>query len=164
MLGLWNHKSALSLIVSVGSGLPATRDHGRSTKKLWYAMQDYISIATETEQTAESFAKEHSDLLTAKKYLRLNVQQGLEKVGLEEYDKRAEIIAATKNYLQKAEVRIWIDIFVTTVAGKNEPQPEAPIITPPPLPPRTSLPTRDVDGLGLEVIHPLKAHTPVHFE
>ena len=55
-------------------------------------------MATETEDTAESFASEHTDIITQRRYLRLNVTKGLETVGLEDASKRNIIATMTERY------------------------------------------------------------------
>ena len=62
-------------------------------------------MATETEATAESFHRGHSELDDNGQYFRFNVTNGLEDVGLEEGAKKKEIMAATRSYVESEAVR-----------------------------------------------------------
>lgn len=63
-----------------------------------------LAIATETEDTAEIFAREHRDLARDKRYFRFNVDKGLEKISLEETQRKDVIVAATRRYLESQAV------------------------------------------------------------
>ena len=56
-------------------------------------------IATNTEKIAEDFAAHSRGLLYKKRYFRYNVEQGLQAIGLEEYQKQADIETVTQTYL-----------------------------------------------------------------
>ncbi|KAL3426622.1 phosphorylase superfamily protein [Phlyctema vagabunda] len=58
-----------------------------------------VEIATETEQTAEKFRRDKSQLDDRGQYYRFNVDRGLEDIGLEELKKTKEIAAATRRYV-----------------------------------------------------------------
>jgi hypothetical protein len=64
-----------------------------------------MSMATETEATAESFHRDHADLDESSQYFRFSVTKGLEGIGLEETTQRAMIMAATRRYLTSQSVR-----------------------------------------------------------
>ena len=87
----------IKCIVSIGTGNPGASSVGENVKDVFKAL---TNIVTETEVTAEDFAAHHRGLLHKTRYFRYNVEQGLQAVGLEEYQKQAEIEAATRTYLK----------------------------------------------------------------
>jgi len=63
-----------------------------------------LAIATETEKTAERFAREKARLGDEGRYFRFSVLRGLEDIGLEEYKQKNAIVAATSRYIQSQDV------------------------------------------------------------
>lgn len=63
------------------------------------------AIATETETTARRFAAEHEDLDNRGSYVRLNVQQGLQDVSMEDAESKSIISALREEYASGREVR-----------------------------------------------------------
>ncbi|KAL9622168.1 MAG: hypothetical protein Q9160_003511 [Pyrenula sp. 1 TL-2023] len=57
----------------------------------------------ETEQTAELFLREHSELDEDDRYFRLNVRNGLENIGLEDSTQKDAIMTLTERYVQSHE-------------------------------------------------------------
>ena len=86
----------LKCVVSIGTGNPGTSAVG---DKPWEIFGTLKAIATQTENTERVFAQKHKDLLDDQRYFRFNVQQGLQEVGLEEYERQGEIMDATAAYL-----------------------------------------------------------------
>lgn len=83
--------------VSVGTGNPGTKPIAEGA---WKLMSDtMVEIATQTEATAELFMQQHRGLYIRKRYFRFNVEQGLQGVGLAEYQREAEIVTATTSYM-----------------------------------------------------------------
>jgi predicted acylesterase/phospholipase RssA len=91
----------LDCIVSIGTGVPAISPFGDSLKSL---AETLVKISTETEKTAEQFQRAHMDLDDSVRYCRLNVLNGLQDIGLEEADRKDDILNITKHYLQKQDV------------------------------------------------------------
>ena len=89
----------IGCIVSVGTGIPASRDVGRTIKPLFDKLKE---MATDTEEIAREFAEEIKYKYGAeqKMYYRFNVQQGLEQVPLEEWKEMDRIKVATQDYLK----------------------------------------------------------------
>ncbi|CZS92408.1 uncharacterized protein RAG0_02850 [Rhynchosporium agropyri] len=58
-----------------------------------------VSIAIETEHTAERFRRDKTHIDDSGRYYRFNLDRGLEEVGLEESKKRIEITVATGRYV-----------------------------------------------------------------
>lgn len=102
-LNIWGPTATkrIQCIVSVGTGRPLEKSFGTGLKEI---ASTIIRIATETEQTAVRFAKLVAPILGPsprhhKVYYRFNVIGGLEEVGLERYEDKARIAAATRVYL-----------------------------------------------------------------
>lgn len=91
----------LACLVSIGTGIPAARPYG---DKFWEIAKSLVAIATESEQTAASFAEVHSDLDDGGRYYRFNVMQGLQGVEVEDAFAKPTIVAATDAYLEDRQV------------------------------------------------------------
>jgi hypothetical protein len=91
----------LRCLISIGTGMPKLEAFGNDPLGMGHTL---VSIATETEATAQSFHREHSELDDRHCYFRFNVLRGLEDVGLEETKKKDIIISATRNYIERQEV------------------------------------------------------------
>ncbi len=99
-------RERIQCLVSVGTGQPMEKGFGSGVKEI---ASTIIRIATETEQTAIRFATLVAPVLgpsprNHKVYYRFNVVKGLEEVGLERYEDKAKIAAATRVYLNNPEV------------------------------------------------------------
>ncbi|KAI4157299.1 MAG: hypothetical protein LQ342_008396 [Letrouitia transgressa] len=92
-------------IVSIGTGIPVSRDFGGTVKPLFDKLRE---IATDTEKVAREFEEEikykHGN--EQKAYFRFNVQQGLEQVGLQEWKEMERINVATRDYLKSHWSRV----------------------------------------------------------
>jgi hypothetical protein len=89
--------------VSVGTGNPGKKPIAEGALKFF--SETLVNIATQTEDTAKVFVERHRRLYEGKRYFRFNVQQGLQGVGLEEYQKEALIDAATAEYMDSQETK-----------------------------------------------------------
>jgi hypothetical protein len=89
-------------MVSIGTGHPKTTPIFDGHYK--FLTETLVAIATETEKTAEAFRRRHGEMFRANRCFRLNVDQGLQNVGLEEYLKVPEITSATADYLDSEDV------------------------------------------------------------
>jgi hypothetical protein len=63
-----------------------------------------VGIATQTEDTAKLLVERHRRLYEYKRYLRFNIQQGSQGVGLKEWQAVALIDAATAKYMDRKEM------------------------------------------------------------
>ena len=107
-LNVWgpDARQQIQCIVSIGTGQPTEKGFGSGLKEIASTL---IHIATETEQTAARFATGYAPSLgpslnSSKAYFRFNVVKGLEEIGLERYEDKAKIAAATKAYLSGPEI------------------------------------------------------------
>ncbi len=70
-------------------------------------MDTLKGIAIETERTADSSQLE-TEIFQKKRYFRYNVAQGLQSVGLEEYQKQPEIETVSLTYLTAQEQKFSV--------------------------------------------------------
>jgi hypothetical protein len=86
-------------------------------KNLFAVFETLKATATETEQTANTFARNHKRLIREHRYFRFNVTHGLEDVGLEEYDKLSTIRSATTRYGEDPIMQLALIRFEDTVTA-----------------------------------------------
>ncbi|KAL9001999.1 MAG: hypothetical protein Q9188_005051 [Gyalolechia gomerana] len=100
-------KPLVKCFVSIGTGHPGKKPIEDNIAK--FLAKTLVAIATETESTADNFIGRWRQQYEQKRYFRFNVHQGLQGVGLEEYEEQGTIEAATDEYLrhieQKSRVR-----------------------------------------------------------
>jgi hypothetical protein len=99
-------KPLVKCFISIGTGNPGKAP---IADKVWkFLSKTLVELATETERTASKFAGRWKAHLFAKRYFRFNVQQGLQDIGLAEYQKEGAIEVATVEYLEEAEQSIRV--------------------------------------------------------
>ena len=107
----------IDCLVSLGTGKPTLGDIGSGVLDLGKRLSE---IATETQKTAGQFYNDHRlDLVKELRYYRFNVDRGVENVGLEEAQKKALIIRATKDYLQDGETFVKMGSCVEKLASRQ---------------------------------------------
>lgn len=92
----------LNCLVSIGTGVPSLKPFGDSLLDIARTLK---SMATETEATAESFHRDHSELDGCNQYFRFSVTSGLEEIGLEESAQKGVIMAVTRRYVDSQTVK-----------------------------------------------------------
>jgi hypothetical protein len=117
----------VACIVSIGSGRPKVTGFKQHLGwDIWQRVVpvDLISaikkMATDSEATAEQMANDckHFDRL----YYRLNVEHGLEHIGLDEWETLGEVKTHTKAYLNQPHVSQKIDEIVAALVGTHSPK------------------------------------------
>jgi predicted acylesterase/phospholipase RssA len=88
----------INLMLSIGTGIPSMKPFGLTLATIGH------TIATETEKSATHFRQDHTSLSRSNRYVRFNVDRGLEDVGLDEADRLGEIVSATKAYMHSEDV------------------------------------------------------------
>ncbi|KAH0551782.1 hypothetical protein GP486_007001 [Trichoglossum hirsutum] len=100
-------KPLVKCFISIGTGHAGMRAIEDSLLK--FLSITLVDIATETENTERKFIARWRQHYDEKRYYRLNVEQGLQGIGLAEYREQGAIEAATESYLnhqvQKSRVR-----------------------------------------------------------
>ncbi|KAJ6081476.1 hypothetical protein N7499_006350 [Penicillium canescens] len=91
-------KDLVKCFISIGTGNPGLSPiHDNAFN---FLNDDLVALATETEKTARNFEITHRGLLEQPpRYYRFNVEQGLQEVGLEEFEKENIIVSNTNAYL-----------------------------------------------------------------
>ncbi|TIA10262.1 hypothetical protein D6C81_08388 [Aureobasidium pullulans] len=89
-----------SLLISIGTGSAPNKPFKGNIKRIVDSMK---AILTQTERTADDFYQSHPGMVSKELLFRFNVLQGLEDVGLEEYEAIAAIADATHSYVDKGE-------------------------------------------------------------
>lgn len=107
----------MGCIVSIGTGQSPLTSWGDNAFKVVGTLK---ALATETEKTENRFRMSHEGRKWKKLYFRFNVERGLEKIGLEEHNKMAELATATRIYLDQRDIQERIASFVETVLTPEE--------------------------------------------
>ncbi|KAK5452828.1 hypothetical protein LTS15_006976 [Exophiala xenobiotica] len=87
--------------ISVGTGNPGKK--AMEDKLLKFLSKTLVQIVTETEDTAKRFVARWRQHYDQSRYFRLNVEQGLQDIGLAEYKEQGRIEAATDQYLDEQQ-------------------------------------------------------------
>ncbi|KAI9652560.1 MAG: hypothetical protein M1821_008367, partial [Bathelium mastoideum] len=87
--------------VSVGTGNPGKK--AIKDNMLKFLSKTLVNLVTETERTEKRVIERWMRLSIEKRYFRLNVEQGLQDVGLAEYKEQGKIEATTEEYLDHAQ-------------------------------------------------------------
>ncbi|KAI9660360.1 MAG: hypothetical protein M1821_009710 [Bathelium mastoideum] len=102
-------ESTVECLVSIGTGVPSPEPFGESLKQVYNTLK---RTATETENTAGQFVRDHGELVRQDGYYRFNVTHGLGDVGLEEADRAGVIAAATARYGDDPGVQLMLHKLV----------------------------------------------------
>ena len=103
--------------ISIGTGNPGKKAIEDNIAK--FLSGTLVDIATETEKTAERFAARWAQHFDNKRYFRFNVHQGLQVVGLAEYQERGTIEAVTDEYLRHIEQKFRVRDCVLNLRQKQ---------------------------------------------
>jgi hypothetical protein len=100
-------KPLVKCFISIGTGNPGKK--AIEDNMLKFLSGTLVDIATQTENTERRFIAKSRQHFDEKRYFRFNVDQGLQNIGLAEYQEQGAIEAATDGYLdhqaQKFRVR-----------------------------------------------------------
>lgn len=110
-------KPLVKCFVSIGTGNPGKKAIEDNMVK--FLARTLVAIATETERTAESFIDRWRQQYEQKRYFRFNVDQGLQRVGLEEYKEQGTIEAVTDEYLRETEQKSRVGDCSRNLARKQ---------------------------------------------
>ncbi|KIX08880.1 uncharacterized protein Z518_03537 [Rhinocladiella mackenziei CBS 650.93] len=97
-----NVKPLVKCFISIGTGNPGKK--AVEDNLLKFLSQTLVQITTETEETAKRFVGRWRQHLDQNRYFRLNVEQGLQDIGLAEYKEQGRIEAATHQYLDDHQI------------------------------------------------------------
>ena len=100
-------KPLVKCFISIGTGNPGKK--AIEDNILGFLSRTLVGIATQTEETEKRFIAKWRQHFDEKRYFRFNVDQGLQDIGLAEYQQQGAIEAATDGYInhqaQKFRVR-----------------------------------------------------------
>jgi hypothetical protein len=109
--------STVSCFMSIGCGKAEIPIIDQSL--YGFLAETLVSIATETDKTAETFEADHEQLFQAQRCFRFNVEQGMQKVGLEEHKHVQKVVNATEEYLRQRQTERSINAAVGRLAQKQ---------------------------------------------
>jgi hypothetical protein len=110
-------KPLVKCFISIGTGHPGTRAIENNMIK--FLSKTLVGITTETEKTADRFVARWRQHFDERRYFRFNVQQGLQGVGLAEYQEQGIIEAATDEYLRHQEQKFRVRDCVSNLKQKQ---------------------------------------------
>lgn len=113
---IWGSESIegrIKCLVSIGTGIPSLKPF---KDDVFHIGTTLLTLANETEQTAEAFRRDKTYLDTTSRYYCFNVTRGLEDIGLEESKKKKDIAAATRRYLESQDVLKQMQACVNNMA------------------------------------------------
>ena len=100
-------KPLVKCFISIGTGNPGKK--AIEDNVIGFLSRTLVGIATQTEETEKRFIAKWRQHFDEKRYFRFNVDQGLQDIGLAEYQQQGAIEAATDGYInhqaQKFRVR-----------------------------------------------------------
>ncbi|KAF8579258.1 FabD/lysophospholipase-like protein [Ramaria rubella] len=111
----------VACVISIGTGQSQTI--GIPTPNLFQrvlpldVIQVLRSISTDCEQSAQEIAQRFQSLPNV--YIRFNVEQGLQGVGLSQWERLHEVTTHTGQYIRNVEVNQKLDIAVAVISGKR---------------------------------------------
>ncbi|KAF2017972.1 kinase subdomain-containing protein, partial [Aaosphaeria arxii CBS 175.79] len=114
-------KPLVKCFISVGTGNPGKKPIRDNAWKL--LSETLVDIVTDTEKTAEMFDGRWIGDSTADRYFRFNVEQGLQDIGLEEYQKEGAIEAATFGYFKATRKSIEVKRCAKNLVRKQKKTP-----------------------------------------
>ena len=109
--------SLVKCFVSIGTGNPGKK--AIEDNMLKFLSKTLVDLVTETEKTEKKMIARWARLFAEKRYFRLNVEQGLQDVGLAEYKEQGRIEAATEEYLDHTQQDGRVKDCVTNLKGKQ---------------------------------------------
>jgi predicted patatin/cPLA2 family phospholipase len=93
----------LKCIISIGTGETKTESMKEGVKGF---VETLTRMITQTRDTDKAFYNDHRNLTKldgTQRYFRFNVDQGLQAVSLEQYEKKGTMEAVTKTYMESPE-------------------------------------------------------------
>ncbi|TVY64167.1 Calcium-independent phospholipase A2-gamma, partial [Lachnellula suecica] len=110
-------KPLVKCLLSIGTGQPSVLPIDDGVIK--FAYKTLAEIATETERTAENFARSWRGFRLEPRYSRFNVDHGLQDIGLAECEARGPIQSATAKYLARQEIKTRMEAWVESLRYKQ---------------------------------------------
>ena len=99
-------KHLVKCFVSIGTGNPGKKPFENSMIK--FLGETVVQIATGTTNTEKNFIARWAKHFDEKRYFRFDVDQGLQGIGLDEYQKKGAIESATAGYLAHTALKFRV--------------------------------------------------------
>lgn len=110
-------KPLVKCFISIGTGNPGKK--ALEDNLLKFMSKTLPELATETEQTEKNFIARWRQHYDSKRYYRFNVEQGLQNVGLAEFQEQGLIEAATEEYLDHQAVTFQVRDCIQNLESKQ---------------------------------------------
>ena len=110
-------KPLVKCFISIGTGNPGKK--AMEGNLLKFLSKTLPELTTETEQTEKKSIAKWRQHYDSKQYFRFNVDQGLQDVGLAEYQEQGLIEAATEGYLDHQAVRFQVRDCIQNLESKQ---------------------------------------------
>ncbi|KAJ5851796.1 FabD/lysophospholipase-like protein [Penicillium soppii] len=110
-------KPLVKCFISIGTGNPGKR--AIEDNLLKFVSNTLPELATQTEHTEKRFIAKWRQHYDSKRYFRFNVDQGLQDVGLAEYQEQGLIESATEGYLDHQAVAFRVRDCVENLKSKQ---------------------------------------------
>ncbi|KAH0591432.1 hypothetical protein H2248_001509 [Termitomyces sp. 'cryptogamus'] len=115
---LFGTSQPVACIVSIGAGHPGHISWKPTKLFTSKFMKILLNISTSCEASVESFVRQYKNLPGI--FYRLNVDQGLQKMALDDWNRLTEIKTHSVTYLHKVEIMQRVESIVKTL--QNSPQ------------------------------------------
>ena len=119
---LFGSEAPVTCVVSIGTGQKKATTYdkpGVVQKTVPIKLAQVLkSIATNSEIIAEEMKKRCKNIPGI--YYRLNVDRGLDSIGLEEWKRMREVTEHTKNYLKLEDVEQQVESIVEALCGRSQ--------------------------------------------
>ncbi|KAJ5090363.1 FabD/lysophospholipase-like protein [Penicillium argentinense] len=112
-------KPHVKCFISIGTGNPGKK--AMEDNLLKFVSKTLPELATQTEQTEKRFIAKWRLHYAENRYFRFNVDQGLQDVGLAEYQQQGLIESATEGYLDHQAVKFRVRDCVENLNSKQSP-------------------------------------------
>ncbi|KAJ5930429.1 FabD/lysophospholipase-like protein [Penicillium verhagenii] len=110
-------KPQVKCFISIGTGNPGKK--AMEDNLLKFVSKTLPNLVTQTEQTEKRFIAKWRQQYHNKRYFRFNVDQGLQDVGLAEYQEQGLIESATEGYLDHQAVVFQVRNCVENLKAKQ---------------------------------------------
>ena len=110
-------KPLVKCFISIGTGSPGSKAYEDSLLKLIF--RTVLDIATQTDSIEAKFIARWQRLFEERRYFRLNVDQGLQGIGLDEYKMKGRIESVTARYLTHTERKVTIRSCIQNLSLKQ---------------------------------------------
>ncbi|PYH43058.1 FabD/lysophospholipase-like protein [Aspergillus saccharolyticus JOP 1030-1] len=110
-------KPMVKCFISIGTGNPGKK--ALDDNLLKFLSKSLPELTTQTERTEREFISRWRQHYDSKRYFRFNVEQGLQDVGLAEYQDQGLIEAATQEYLDHQTVNFRVRDCIQNLESKK---------------------------------------------